>query len=99
MKGNTIIQCKKLKPPCVNCKKKSSKKIDEHDRKKIFCTFWDGDKDINLKRQYITTCIEKKCVDRKRERNGNRAGVRQKSLIYSFEIENVNTGIKNKIDV
>lgn len=98
-KGNKIIQCKKLKPSCVNCKKKCSEKIDEHDRKKIFSTFWDGDKDINLKRQYIATCIEEKCVDRKRERNGSHAGVRQKSLVYSFEIENVNTGIKNKIDV
>ena len=38
-------------------------------------------------------------MDRKRERNSSRTGVRQKSLVYSFEIENVNPGIKNKIDV
>jgi len=52
-----------------------------------------------LKRQFITNCIEEKSVNKKRECDGSCAGIRQKSLIYSFEIENVNTEIKNKIDV
>lgn len=50
----------------------------------IFKEYWDKNKDVDVKRQFISSCVEVKPIERSRKRDGNKP--KTKTLIYTFKV-------------
>lgn len=83
-----------MKPACnTNCRMKCSTKISEQNREEIFTFYWDPEKDYNLKRQFIVSCIQSKPTARQRLRSGDESKLRSNTLVYSFVVNGITTAI------
>jgi hypothetical protein len=76
------IQARVVKPPCT-CEFRCMEKVPEHTRVDIFRQNWEEKKDVNLKRQFICSCVEVNKMCRSRPRNGGKQG-KNNSLITGF---------------
>jgi hypothetical protein len=58
-------------------------KVPEHTRVDIFSQYWDEKKDVNVKRQFLCSCVEANKMCRSRPRNGGKER-KNNSLITGF---------------
>lgn len=85
-KTRRIMKKRSLRDPCIGCRTKCTVKITDLQRGNIFKEFWDSNKSIDQKRQFIASCIEETPVNRNRDRTGIRSGKRKSSLKYFFTL-------------
>lgn len=93
-KSGKTVPFKSMKPACsMFCRMKCSTKISKQNRKEIFDFYWDPEKDYNVKRQFIVSCIQSKPTARQRLRSGDESKLRSNTLVYSFVVNGITTAI------
>lgn len=64
-KGKKLMQKRRLKEGCNNCRLKCNQKISEVQRQQIHRDFWNQDATIDQKRQFVCSSIEEEPIARK----------------------------------
>lgn len=86
-KKNRLVDKKSLKPGCKDtCKLKCKNAINEEVRKRIHEQFWSHQKSLDMKRQFIASCVHQLPIKKTRERNNARQGKRKFTNKYVFEV-------------
>ena len=91
------IKEKRLGSPCTeSCKLKCSEKISVNQRNLIHTEFWNQNKNIDIKRQFVAAMVQCIPVSRIRETNGKRSGRREFTRIYAFDVNKVRITVCQK---
>lgn len=88
------VSARQMKDAC-KCRMKCFEKISEDERQNIFRTYWNKEKSVDTKRQYIRSCIEVKDTQRNRSRDSVRT--KNNTLVYSFVVRNVTIKVCKKM--
>lgn len=92
-----VVKAKQLGPPCTeSCHLRCSTKISEHHRHAIHSMFWNPDKSMNLKRQFVASMVECIPIMRVRGTNGTRTGKRLFTRKYFFDVNSVRVNVCQK---
>lgn len=108
-KKGKVVPAKTIKPPC-SCKLKCYDKLSENERQEIFNSYWNEKNTNDIKRQFVSSCVDSQPIARSRKRNADSGKVKENTLFYSFIVNKrsvrvckvmfLNTlGISNKVVV
>ncbi|KAG8313290.1 hypothetical protein J6590_108446 [Homalodisca vitripennis] len=81
------MSAKVMKPPCT-CRMKCSEAISEEERKSIFSSYWKEETSIDVKRQFVSSCILCLPTMTSRKRNLNSDKGKENTLYYHFSVNN-----------
>lgn len=84
-KKGKVVPDKLMKPAC-NCRLKCYEKLSENERQKHFHSYWSEEKSVDVKRQFISSCIESQATMRSRKRDQDSNKSKEKSLLYYFTV-------------
>ncbi|XP_046685006.1 uncharacterized protein LOC124370749 [Homalodisca vitripennis] len=83
-----IVKERTLRPPCkTTCRLKCSQRISHAQRVHIHSDYYNSERNLSSKRQYIVSCITTKPIARSRQRDGSRNS-RKNSHTYFLKWDN-----------
>lgn len=81
-KGHTVEE-KSLKPPCkYTCRLKCSQRLSQEQREQIRSVYYNIERNLSAKRQYIVSCITTKPTVRKRQRESSRVNKKESHTYF-----------------
>lgn len=91
------VNAKQVGLPCKDtCHLRCSTKVSEEHRQAIHSMFWNPDKSMDLKRQFVASMVECVPIMRIRPANGKRTAKRPFTRHYFFDVNNIRVNVCQK---